>query len=255
MFLAPENNKNLFKTLVEFGYAEYGSALEMLAAAKKVESPRLKIGYIKHSLDEYRHSMLIFKVLDNEIKKNDSYFEKEFKFIPQNVVTKGYVDKKGFLVEKLNLKKFVEFVYSNELLAKHSFENLIKRIKNSDSLKILNKIAEDEEKHASSSKNQHNNFSTSNLKTIMSEEDRHWGFAKIFYNKRFPNSNLNFAFKREKIKNKMRSFYFKNMIFLNKIFNPITNFFILIFGNIAVYLKSSSTENKNLMKINSKSIL
>ncbi len=121
MILAPDSNKNLYKTLVEFGYAEYGSALEMLAAAKHAESPKLKIGYLNHALDEYRHSALIFTVLDNEIKKNNGYFQKEFKFKPQNVVLKGYVDKTGFLIEKLSLKKFVEFIYSNEFLAKQSF--------------------------------------------------------------------------------------------------------------------------------------
>ena len=255
MIFAPQNNKNLYKTLVEFGYAEYGSALEMLAAAKKAESSKLKIGYINHSLDEYRHSALIFKVLDNEIKKNNSYFQKEFKFTPQNVVTKGYVDKSGFLTEKLSLKKFVEFVYSNEFLAKQSFETLIKRIKNSESLEILNEIAQDEEKHAHGALEQHADFSTSKLNEIMNEEDRHWGFAKIFYNKKFPDSNLNFAFKKEKIKNKMRIFYFKNLIFLNKIFNPIINFFIRIFGYIPMLLKPTSNDDKDLMKINSRSIL
>ena len=49
MILTPQKNSNIYKTLVEFGYAEYGSALEMLAAAKKAESPRLKIGYINHA--------------------------------------------------------------------------------------------------------------------------------------------------------------------------------------------------------------
>ena len=217
MFLIPDNNNNLYRTLVEFGYAEYGSALEMLAAAKKAESPKLKIGYINHAIDEYRHSALIFKVLNNEIKKNNNYFQKEFKFTPQNVVTKGYVDKSGFLTEKLSLKKFVEFVYSNELLAKQSFEVLIKRIKNSDSLEILNEIAQDEEKHAHGALEQHADFSTSKLNEIMNEEDRHWGFAKNFYNKKFPHSNINFAFKKEKIKNKMRLFYFKNLLFLQKL--------------------------------------
>ena len=255
MILAPESNKNLYKTLVEFGYAEYGSALEMLAAAKKAESPKLKIGYINHAIDEYRHSALIFKVLNNEIKKNNNYFQKEFKFTPQNVVTKGYVDKNGFLIEKLSLKKFVEFVYSNELLAKQSFEVLIKRIKNSDSLEILNEISQDEEKHAHSALEQHADYSTSKLSEIMSEEDRHWGFAKIFYNKKFPDSDLNLAFKKEKIKNRMRLFYFKNLLFLNKIFNPIINFFIRIFGYIAMLLKPTSNDDKDLMKINSRSIL
>ena len=247
MFLAPKNNQNLCKTLVEFGYAEYGSALEMLAAAKKTKSNKQKIGYINHSLDEYRHSSLIFKVLDNEIKKNKTSFKKEFKFIPQNVVTKGYIDKDGFLVEKLSLKKFVEFVYSNELLAKKSFEDLIKRIKNSESLTIINEIIKEEE--------QHSEYSMDKLNEIMIEEDRHWGFAKIFYNKKFPNSSLDFAFKKEKINNKMRLFYFKNLIFLNKIFDPIINFLIFIFGSIILFQKPESTQNQNLMNINSKSLL
>ena len=147
MFLVPDKKSSLYNTLVEFAYAEYGSALEMLAAAKKADSPRLKVGYINHALDEYRHSKLIFDVLNNEVKRNNDYFNKDFRFTPQNVVLKGYVDKKSFLVEKLKLKNFVEFVYTNEFLAKDSFDNLIKRIENSDSLKILKQISKEEEGH------------------------------------------------------------------------------------------------------------
>ena len=44
MILSPEKNNDLLGTLVEFAYAEYGSALEMLAAAKRAKSPKLKIG-------------------------------------------------------------------------------------------------------------------------------------------------------------------------------------------------------------------
>lgn len=247
MFLVPDNKSNLYSTLVEFAYAEYGSALEMLAAAKKVDSPRLKVGYINHSLDEYRHSNLIFEVLNNEVKKNKDYFNKEFRFTPQNVVLKGYVDKKNFLVEKLKLKNFVEFVYTNEFLAKDSFDNLIKRIKNIDSIKILKKISEEEEGHA--------NYSIETLNKIMIEEDRHWTFAKLFYDKKFPDSNLSVAFKKEKFKNKLRMFYHKNFLLLNKIFDPIINTLIAIFGYITVYLKSNTTLNKNLMSISDKSII
>ena len=85
MFLQPNNNKlNLYNTLVEFAYAEYGSALEMLAAAKKTESPKLKVGYINQALDEYRHSKLIFEVLNNEVTRNGDFFKIEFKFVPLN---------------------------------------------------------------------------------------------------------------------------------------------------------------------------
>ena len=108
-----DKGKNLLLTLIEFAYAEYGSAIEMLAAAKKAKSSKLKVGYIKHALDEYRHTNLIFKVLSNQIKKGVGKFEREYRFSPQNVISKGYIDKEGFLIEKLPLKKFVHFIQSN----------------------------------------------------------------------------------------------------------------------------------------------
>ena len=247
MFLVPEKKSNLYNTLVEFAYAEYGSALEMLKAAKTANSPRLKVGYINHALDEYRHSKLIFDVLNNEVKRNKDFFKKEFRFSPQNVVLKGYLDKRNFLVEKLKQKNFVEFVYTNEFLAKDSFDSLIKRIKNKESLKILKQISKEEENHA--------DYSVKTLNNIMKEEDRHWTFAKLFYDKKFPNSNLQSAFRKEKLKNKFRTFYYKNVMFLNKIFDPIINGLILIFGSITILLKPNSSSNKNLMTISDKSVI
>ena len=198
-------------------------------------------------MDEYRHSKLIFDVLNNEVKRNNDFFKKEFRFSPQNVVLKGYVDKRSFLVEKLKQKNFVEFVYTNEFLAKDSFDSLIKRIKNKESLKILKQISQEEENHA--------DYSVETLNNIMKEEDRHWTFAKLFYDKKFPNSNLQSAFRKEKLKNKFRTFYYKNVMFLNKIFDPIINGLILIFGSITILLKPNSSSNKNLMTISEKSVI
>ena len=70
MILTPEKNKNLLKTLIEFSYAEYGSALEVLAAAKRTNSPKLKLGYIRHALDEYRHTALLHKVYQIRLKED-----------------------------------------------------------------------------------------------------------------------------------------------------------------------------------------
>ena len=89
MILTPEKNRDLLGTLVEFAYAEYGSALEMLAAAKRAKSKKLKLGYIKHASDEYRHTALLFKVLSNQIRKGVGDFKREYKFSPQNVILKG----------------------------------------------------------------------------------------------------------------------------------------------------------------------
>ena len=78
--------------------------VEMLKAAKKATSPKLKLGYIRHALDEYRHTGLLFEVLSNQVKRGVGEFKREYKFSPQNVILKGYVDKEGFLVEKFPLK-------------------------------------------------------------------------------------------------------------------------------------------------------
>ncbi len=247
MILTPEKNRDLLGTLVEFAYAEYGSALEMLAAAKKAKSPKLKLGYIRHASDEYRHTALIFKVLSNQIRNGVGSFKREYKFSPQNVLLKGYVDKNGYLVEKLTLKKFVEFVYSNEFLAKESFDGLSKRIGDAESLKTISKIMKDELDHADDSQ--------STLNDIMKDELVHHGMAKKFYEAKFPEAKLQRAFKREKLKNKMRLFYYKNAKFLNYIFDPIMNFLITCFGKIVNLISIPKNDNQNLMSTNSKSVV
>ena len=140
MILTPENDKNLILTLVEFSYAEYGSALEMLRASKFVESPDLKMGYIEHAIDEYRHTELIYEVIANQIIDSENLNPRDIKFKPLNVILKGYIDKNAFLVEKLRLKNFVEFVYSNEFLAKISFDKLKLRIEKKEKQAIKKKI-------------------------------------------------------------------------------------------------------------------
>jgi len=248
MILSPDKkNQDLLGTLVEFAYAEYGSALEMLAAAKKAKSPKLKLGYIRHALDEYRHTALIFKVLSNQVKKGVGKFKREYKFSPQNVILKGYVDKEGYLVEKFPLKKFVEFVYSNEYLAKESFDYLAKRIGDAESLKTLKNIMKDELGHADDS--------AATLEAIQKDELVHHGMAKKFYESKFPNSKLQIAFKREKMKNRFRLFYYKNTKFLTKIFDPILNFLISCFGRIVNLIIIPNTNKQNLMSNNSKSVV
>jgi hypothetical protein len=248
MILSPDKkNQDLLGTVVEFAYAEYGSALEMLAAAKRAKSPKLKIGYIRHALDEYRHTGLLFQVLSNQVKKGVGQFKREYKFSPQNVILKGYVDKEGFLVEKFPLKKFVEFVYSNEYLAKESFDYLSKRIGDAKSIQTLKNIMDDELNHADDSE--------ATLAAIQKDELVHHGMAKKFYESKFPNAKLQIAFKREKIKNKFRMFYYKNIRFLNKVFDPILNFIINIFGKVVNLISVPDKDKRNLMSSNSNSVV
>ena len=248
MILSPDKkNQDLLGTVVEFAYAEYGSALEMLAAAKRAKSPKLKIGYIRHALDEYRHTGLLFQVLSKQVKKGVGQFKREYKFSPQNVILKGYVDKEGFLVEKFPLKKFVEFVYSNEYLAKESFDYLSKRIGDAKSIETLKNIMDDELNHADDSQ--------ATLEAIQKDELVHHGMAKKFYESKFPNAKLQIAFKREKIKNRFRMFYYKNLRFLNKVFDPILNFIINIFGKIVNLISVPDKDKRNLMSSNSNSVV
>ena len=248
MILTPNSLSNLPLTILEFSYAEFGSALEMLAAAKYVKSPNLKVGYINHALDEYRHAELLNKILAYQLKKG---FEKNYKFNVLNVISKGYVDKKGFLVEKLNLKKFVEFVFSNEFLAKKSFDMLIKKINHKQSNKILKKIINEEDEHA--------NSSIETLNEIMKDEYRHWGYAKKFYEKKFPSSKLKLAFYREKLKNRFRQIYLKNFLILDKIFNPFVKFLLIIskpiIANIQIPNNNKNKNNINLLKSNFKTVI
>mgnify|MGYP006189835563 FL=1 len=248
MILSPDkNNQDLLGTIVEFAYAEYGSALEMLAAAKKAKSSKLKIGYIRHALDEYRHTGLLFQVLSNQVKKGVGQFKREYKFSPQNVIHKGYVDKEAYLVEKFPLKKFVEFVYSNEYLAKESFDYLSKRIGDAKSVETLKNIMKDELNHADDSE--------ATLEAIQKDELVHHGMAKKFYESKFPNAKLQIAFKREKIKNRFRMFYYKNLRFLNKVFDPILNFIINIFGKVVNLISLPDKDKRNLMSSNSNSVV
>ena len=248
MILTPDSDKNLLSTLVEFSYAEYGSALEMLYASKNVKSPNLKIGYINHAIDEYRHTRLIYSVLANQLNINSKLeYLKEYKFRPINVVEKGYVDKKGFLFEKFHLKKFVEFVYTNEFLAKKSFDKLKLRIKDNESLDVITSIMDDEQDHADNS--------IETLDEIMADENKHWGYAQNYYEKKYPESKLKKAFYREKLKNKLRLAYLKNLKILNKIFDPIILFLILIFGNLLRIVFIKSLKKNHISDFNPKSII
>ena len=45
----------------ETAHAEFGSALEMLAACKKCESPATAFGYFHHAKDEYNPANTFFR--------------------------------------------------------------------------------------------------------------------------------------------------------------------------------------------------
>ena len=58
-----KQNSKIVEVLYETSHAEFGSALEMLAACKKAKNPSLAFGYFHHSKDEYIHTKTFFSLL------------------------------------------------------------------------------------------------------------------------------------------------------------------------------------------------
>ena len=121
-------NKNILKVIYETAYAEYGSALEMLSACKLAEKETFCFGYFHHAKDEYKHTQSFLSILSKYGKETSYKISRQYRFNAQAVINKGYVSKKGFLIEIMKLKNFIAYVYTNELLAKESFDGILKLV-------------------------------------------------------------------------------------------------------------------------------
>ena len=227
-------NSNL-PVFYETAHAELASALEMLAACKRTDTPNQAFGYFMHAKDEYNHAKYFFKMLSQRGKKACTETAREFRFTPPSLITKGYISKKGFLIDTMKLKDFIAFVYTNELLAKSSFENI---------LRLVGPNTEE----------------GMNISKIMSDELRHHGMAKKYFLKYFPALQpwqLMIYRIRETLFNKGRKIYDSNLKFLDRLLTPLYRGMAYIAGNIArkLNLNEFKREGKNLMNISSHSIL
>ena len=102
MFLIPKSNLKNFDperccfVLNEFAAAEFASGLEMLYAAKNINDKELSEGFIRHALDEYKHSF-IFNNLKNQIISEYKINKKQLNFVPNHLYNKGYIFKHHFI--------------------------------------------------------------------------------------------------------------------------------------------------------------
>ena len=183
----------------ETAHAELASALEMLAACKVTESPKQAFGYFMHAKDEYNHARSFFEMLSNRGKRTSIEIARNFRFTPPSLLTKGYISNKGFLIDTMKLKDFIAFVYTNELLAKSSFENILNLVgRSTEEGKIIS--------------------------SIMKEELRHHGMAKKHFLSHYPALQpwqLMIYRTRETINNKGRKIYDANLKFLDRLLTPI----------------------------------
>ena len=221
---------NLGSALIETMYAEFGSAVEMLYAAHKSKDLKLRVGFIRHAVDEYRHVKLLQKILDSEVKADESRLGFIPRFTPNHAFYKGYLERNSRLYDKYSEKAFTEFIYSNELLAKESFEKLFRSLQVEQSRTLLN--------------------------SIMQDELNHHGMAKKHFLNSYPEYQLSIAFNRERISNKFRMLVAKNSGFLDKLFYP----FSLLFAALAVILvglipRRINNESANVFEKSGASIL
>ena len=219
----------------ETAHAEFASALEMLAACKVTESPSQAFGYFMHARDEYNHARSFLEMLSKRGKRASIEIARDLRFTPPSLITKGYISKRGFLIDTMKLKDFIAFVYTNELLAKSSFENILILVGNNT----------DEGKRISS---------------IMTDEFRHHGMAKKFFLSHYPAFQpwqLMIYLIKETIHNKVRKIYDANLKFLDRLLTPLYRAMAYLAGTMAkkLNLNEFRREGKNLMNISSNSIL
>tara|TARA_Y100000991_G_scaffold193710_1_gene161910 strand:+ start:179 stop:892 length:714 start_codon:yes stop_codon:yes gene_type:complete len=230
-----KNIKSQLPIFYETAHAELASALEMLAACKGTNSSRQAFGYFMHAKDEYNHAKCFFKMLSERCTEASIKTAREFRFSAPSLITKGYISQKGFLIETMKLKDFIAFVYTNELLAKGSFEN------------ILNLVGP-------------NTDEGKNISSIMLDELRHHGMAKKYFLNHYPALQpwqLMIYRTRETLNNKGRKIYDANLKFLDRLVTPLYKSIAYFAGSMAkkLNLTKYKREGKNLMDISSHSIL
>ena len=219
----------------ETAHAELASALEMLAACKSANNPKQALGYFMHAKDEYSHAKCFFKMLSRRGRKISIEKAREFRFTPPSLISKGYISNKGFLIDTMKLKDFIAFVYTNELLAKSSFEN------------ILNLVGPDTDEGKI-------------ISSIMMDELRHHGMAKKSFLNYYPALQpwqlMIYRF-RETLQNKGRKIYDSNLKFLDRILTPFYKVMAFVAGSMArkLNLNEFNRKGKNLMDISSNSII
>jgi len=238
MFLIPKNNLDKFEplrccfVLNEFSAAEFASALEMLFAAKNVDDLKLSKGFIRHSLDEYKH-FSIFTNIKNQISLEHELNNRETRFIPTHLFAKGYIYRDKFIFEKKNIKDFAIFIGANEEIAEKKLHDFLENIRSfkPDHAKQIDKILLDEERHAK--------------------------YSLTFAKKKNSKFDYFIKFSKENIISKFRHLYANSLTKVSKIFNPILYLLILIMSVPVKFLdlEKSQVDNNVMENINPRSVL
>ena len=111
-------------SFLDFAFAEFSSAIEMLQAAKLTDNKKLARGFLDHSLDEFKHTDFFIKCFNN-LNSQESVNE-NLKFDSKLVYNLGFINKNYFLFNKYSLSQFCVFIMINESQALKLFTKIKK---------------------------------------------------------------------------------------------------------------------------------
>tara|TARA_X000000950_G_scaffold260594_1_gene330128 strand:- start:1576 stop:2262 length:687 start_codon:yes stop_codon:yes gene_type:complete len=141
------SKKKKINAITEFALAEFGSAVEMLQAAKLAPDTKMAAGFIDHAVDEYRHANEFRKISSAAAQRENISGLRQL--LSRNLVDNRIVDPNGFLFEKFSFDRFCFFVFLNETFAMRHFATTIIKddLLTPEEKDIVGEIARDEEKH------------------------------------------------------------------------------------------------------------
>lgn len=142
--------------LYNFGLAEFGSALDMLAAAELTATNKLKQGYLNHAIDEFRHAELFFNHAKNLKGQSNTYVDdvSSVAEIGARIRYLNFIGEKPIYNELTELD-FINFVMISEAAAEKYFTKLSKNMNfDPKTRELFSLIAKEEAHHVIYAKNE-----------------------------------------------------------------------------------------------------
>ena len=240
---------------LDFALAEFSSAIEMLHAAKLVESKSLARGFVNHALDEYRHTEFFKRLINTGVSDG-------LRFDPRLSIALNFVNPEKFLFEVNSLERFTAFVAINEASALRLFSK-IRPVVGSTCNDIKNEIDEiiDEEathlREFTKTCGEIGKYSDSFVyEMLLLDEERHASLADGFLERIASPRRRKWLRMRYKVGNKFRHFWGSQRVvrsFVDKFISAIVIASILPFRGV---LHFPAIKHQNLIcKQNGKFLL
>ena len=240
---------------LDFALAEFSSAIEMLQAAKLVESKSLARGFVNHALDEYRHTEFFKQLINTDMSDG-------LRFDPRLSIALNFVNPEKYLFEANSLERFTAFVAINEASALRLFSKIRPVIGNAnDDIKNeIDTIIDEEATHLrefTKTSDENGEYSDSFVyEMLLLDEERHASLADGFLQRIASPRRRKWLRVRYKVGSKFRHFWGSQRgvrSFVDKFISAIVIALIVPFRGV---LRFPATKHQNLIcKQNGKFLL